>query len=341
VTDVININSVSSFLDSTTIIGPASRPCSVNVANGNLGFIAGSLTVTMGRGGLDTINVNDQSATADKVYSVMTNQLAVQGGGPNINYSGAERLNIQAGSGSDFIALDTVPAGMTVNAHGNGGNETLRLGAADLPVNVLAPVTVSGDSGTDLLIVNSLFGLQFQNSELTNSTFANVLTHSYNTVENVRIIQTQGGSTLNIKSANVPTTVLSGNGNDAITIGNGDYDLNIPAPVSISAAGGNDSILINDASDDAGNDQYTCANTYFRKTQPSLQLSFSSVEQFSLNASPQNDTINISRPRGRSRWMQARAMTRSTSATARSKPSQHPARSIAVPGRIRLGSAMM
>jgi hypothetical protein len=45
VADVININAISLFLNSTTIIGPGTRQSSVNVTTGNLVNISGTLTV--------------------------------------------------------------------------------------------------------------------------------------------------------------------------------------------------------------------------------------------------------------------------------------------------------
>jgi hypothetical protein len=253
----------------------------------------------MSAANLDTINVNDQNATADKTYVIAAGQMTVQQG-PTINYSGVDRVNLQAGSGADFIAVDTIAAGSSVNAHGNGGNDTLRLGVADLPANLLGRATVSGDAGTDLLIALSAFGTQFASAELTNSTYTNGLPHAYNTVEQLRIIQTQGGSALNIRSIAAPTTVLGGAGDDVITIGNGDFDSNILANVSVSGAGGDDSILVNDSTDDLGNDSYflTLAssgtvNDFSKPQTAARHLLFTTVDQFSVLGSPQNDEVSF------------------------------------------------
>ena len=296
--NTININAVSIFLDSTTIIGPSTRESSVRVTTNNLVNIAGTLNLQMSAANLDTVHINDHNATANKTYIFTSTQVIA--GGLTINHSGVNRLNLQAGSGSDTIALDTIAPGGSVFARGNGGNDTLQLGVADLPANLLGPATVSGDAGTDLLIANSAFGTQFQSAELTSTGYINGFSHAYETVEQVRVIQPLGGSALNIKSVGAPTTVLGGAGNDAITIGNGDFDLNIQADVSVSGGAGNDSILIDDSTDDPGNDSYyfglrdSGTVGEFMKNYPlGRRLLFTTVDQLNTIGSPQNDSVNF------------------------------------------------
>ena len=72
-------------------------------------------------------------------------------------------INIKGGSGGDSFELLTVAAGQTVNATGNGGADTFRVGKKQIPPfdytfsgNILGTVNIAAGLGSDLLYVDDL-----------------------------------------------------------------------------------------------------------------------------------------------------------------------------------------
>src|SRR6185295_2776515 len=67
--NTININAISGQVEHTTIIGGANRTNTVNIGNGDMVNISGTLDIQLGAAG-GTINFNDQSATTARTYSL-------------------------------------------------------------------------------------------------------------------------------------------------------------------------------------------------------------------------------------------------------------------------------
>ena len=88
------------------------------------------------------------------------------------------------------------------------------------------------------------------------------------------------------------TTVFGGTGDDAVFVGDGDYDSNVLAPVSVSGGAGHDFLSVVDA-DDAGADTYTVNAVLFTKANvPGIGTSYS-VEEVAVNGNPAANTFQV------------------------------------------------
>ncbi|MBC8107558.1 MAG: hypothetical protein H7Z14_13280 [Anaerolineae bacterium] len=105
-----------------------------------------------------------------------------------------------------------------------------------------------------------------------------------------------GNDTIFINSipANVTgVSVEGGTGNDTLTLGGGDLDTNLNAPITFTGGSGNaDAIIFDDDTDGLGSDTYTL-NTNSLVKPAGDSLSWLSTENVTLNASANNDAITV------------------------------------------------
>jgi hypothetical protein len=96
-------------------------------------------------------------------------------------------------------------------------------------------------------------------------------------------------------AAGTHLTVSGNGGADVFNIGNGDFDTNVRGPLTIDGGDETDTINLNDLTDGAGGDTYTFDHDGTSSTMKKAvrTLTFEDVEDFFLDASPNDDTIDV------------------------------------------------
>ena len=302
-TNNVNINAISGQIESTTIKGGANRVTLVNVGNGNLTNVAGSLTLNLNNSALDTLNINDQSAPSARSIVLGASQLTSP---IPITFSPMHSININGGPFNDSITITGSAAGTAVTAHGNGGGDIINLGGGSFD-DLLSAVTLAGDGGTDTVRFDSRVDPDLLTARLTNGGFVcNGLTHSYNTFEAVEIRTGSGGSDITIQAvpfltlpAISTTTFIGGSGADLVTIGTG--NVGVRGNVLVSGGGGSDSLVLNDSTGSSDNSYtfdvaevspHTVGNLFY-KGSPTYSVAEVNVEREILQANGGDNTVTV------------------------------------------------
>ncbi len=289
---VINLNALSGQIESTTINGGSDRGMIVNLGNGNAA-VSNNITLKFGEGIAD-FNINDQSATVARNFSLSANQLTSP---VTVNFSGADNVNLNAGPMNDNISITGSAPGTAVVAHGNLGNDFVSIGGGDFD-NMLSPVTVTGNGGMDVIRFDALQDPDLFTGTLRNNSFATGgLTHSYTTFETVNVRAGTGGSDVTIQSVPfltlpaISTTVFSGgSGADLVTIGTG--NVGVPGNVTVTGAGGSDTLVLDDStSGGAASYTFDPGNRFFKGS--GVVSIVATVEKQILLANNNSNTITV------------------------------------------------
>jgi hypothetical protein len=145
----VNVNAISGQVEHTTIIGGANRTNTVNIGNGDLVNVSGTVDIQLGAAG-GTINFNDQSATTARTYSLTATSLT----SPPTTFAGAGAVNFNGGAGADSISVNGSAVGTAVVVHGNGGNDTISIGGGNFD-NMLSAVSSSATPASPTLCVSA------------------------------------------------------------------------------------------------------------------------------------------------------------------------------------------
>jgi hypothetical protein len=243
----------------------------VNVGNGNLSALGGAVTLTSGIGVNDaTLNINDQGTTLGHTHTVTAagyTRAATAGTAPVVvNYAdGLKQINVNAGSGYDWVTVASSPAGAAVAVAGNGGNDSLYVARGNLG-DVAGPVSLDGGAGADDVRVNHAAEPGFTDAVVTAAAIsaAGFPSHAFTRVETVNLFVGQGGSHTLVSSLAVPLlSVTGGQGADVLAVGAGDLDANLARGSTVYFDGhtGVDRVEYDDRLDTndplAGPDEYT------------------------------------------------------------------------------------
>ncbi len=263
ITPVVNLNSISGFLNSTTINGGVNRGCIVNVGVNDLNNISGVVNVNR----LTSLTVNDSGQTfgATSSFEINNSQVRKTSTAQTINYTNVGQITLNTRNSStiaDVINVRSTPAGTTVIVNANAGNDNVSMGGGNIDANLLGPVTINAGAGFDFAGFSngsdtSLEALTLNGLSLTDGP----RTYSFTGAEELRVTLGTGGTNMTVNSVVTTTYFTGGAGNESFDIGGGDLDTNIPATtggaasVIIEGLGGDDSIRFNDLND-TGIDSY-------------------------------------------------------------------------------------
>jgi hypothetical protein len=208
-------------------------------------------------------------------------------------------VQINGLSGIDSISINDLPSGIPVTVHAGSGEDTVYVGGGDFDSNIAGNVTVSGDAGTDTIVIaDTSDGTGSDGYTIASSTFnkqfGGVLT--YDTSEGITINGSPFGSTYDVDSLAIPLTINASGANDAITIGGsiGDIDSFVNGNVIVHGNGGADALVFNDGTDDASvNDSYTLFSSTFDKSSTTELYSFDTVESINLIAGLASNQIDV------------------------------------------------
>ncbi len=257
----------------------------------DLTAIQGPLTLD-GGAGTDAVTVNDDSSTASDDYQV----------GATLQHAGAanitrvdgtiEQYTLNASGGNNAFNVEgtpVTPAGtFTINA--NNGNDTIFISPAfGTLFNIAGHVVANGGAGADAVAVNDAngAGVSFTLTSTLLTLPFNGADLAYATVESLSVSGGGGANGFVVTSTHAATSVtLSGNGgNDAFTIGNGNWEANCPGQITIDGGAGAGDSMLNDDINDTGNDQYfAMANSTSKLPNPTT-VSYGGLEDYILRAS--------------------------------------------------------
>ena len=191
-------------------------------------------------------------------------------------------LTLNGGAGADVLNLTPFATSSTIRFDGQAEG-------TQPPPLPPAPNRVVIDDTAGFAPVGSIYVLDagtfdvagFGLFEYTNAAAVSLRTHN-------------GGADVEVLgvAAGASTTVFGGAGDDAVFVGDGDYDSNILAPVSVSGGGGHDFLSVVD-SDDAGADTYTVNAALFTKANvPGVGMNYS-VEEIAVNGNAAANTFEV------------------------------------------------
>jgi hypothetical protein len=287
---------------------PAGVPVSLNGGAGNDLFqvgdgdldtnLRGAVTVTGGLGGNDVLFVNDQSDAGADGYTLDDTTVAKSswGAGP-LTFFSVESVVLNANGSANVINLDGALPTTRVTVNASGGNDVINVGGGDLDFNVRNNVTVNGADGADTLTINDQAGgdpdaYTVSSDVITKTNFGTLalasvsaLTLNANAGDNaIAVVRNPSGRAL---------TVNAGGGADVVSVGDGDIDSAILDDVAVNGGAGADALLLEDADDATGNDNYFIRAATFNKFSFPGTLTFGTVESLTLTANLMNNIIEV------------------------------------------------
>jgi hypothetical protein len=297
--DTFNIDGTASGLSTFISTFFSSGTSVVNVTPaGDLSALGGLLEYT--GSGTDTVNIDDQSSSGDKSYTVSADGVTVLPG-QTIDVSRATIiLNANAGNNSIAVTGSTTQEPEVINA--GGGNDSVTVGNGELDQDFVILPTVNGGVGTDTVTFDNSLDAANETQTLTGSAFTagGVGFDISGDIEAVQINEGPGGETLNLNSVQNPTDVFGGSGADVVNVGNGNLDTNLLSPVTVAGNAGTDAMFLDDHSD-TGDDTYVFPSSgVFHKTVKQgviningPNVSIDSVESTTLSCNSGNNTITV------------------------------------------------
>lgn len=302
--DVYNIESFNG--DSLIVDGQDGNDV-FNIAqpSGDMDALSATSTLLGGLGD-DTLNLFDQNDTLNDSYLFdddigpdFLNFTKTGGGFGGMLQSSMNNLLLEANGASNLITIEEFfPTSATINA--NGGNDTFDVGNGDIDLFLASNLLVlNGGTGTDQLILDDtadagndthLFdrqgtlGAYIKVGDNAQVQFTSLDGVTLNTSSATNLIQVDGlpaGADL----------LINGNlGQDTALIGGGDIDTNLQADVDFEGFI-NGKVIFNDTTDGPGVDVYTLDGGTL--TKGARTITFGNVNEVTLDASPNSDTINL------------------------------------------------
>jgi hypothetical protein len=211
-------------------------------------------------------------------------------------FTGVEDVHlVTAQNQSTATFVDGLPESTDLFVEGvNFGADTITIGAGDIDSNVLGNVSFDGFSGGIVNFDDSTDGPGADFYTIDFGTFTNsTSTHTFSNVASVTLNASPNSDVINIENSFGYELVVHGNnGDDAITIGDG--DLTGAGQATIYGGAGVDTLRFDDTtgadSDDIAVDT-TGAATYVDILHGSVRTRYDSITTLSIDASPHDDTI--------------------------------------------------
>lgn len=254
--------------------------------------VRGSLTVT-GTGAADTIIIQELPGNAD-FFEVLVNGVREYAG----LWSGMTGITVNALGGADQITVNDLKSGMPLVVNGSTGNDTLTVGNDDIDTNLNSSITFDGGGDSDTLRLEDDLDTGNDTYTLAGSNFTKTGFSEGLLFSNTEDIVLNASDTNNmIEIDSLPTitalSVNAGSGDDTIHVGNGDIDTGFQQDMTIIGSNGTDTLILDDELDDTGNDSYFLTNSTFDKFNYVGVLTYTTMENLSLLANPQNNSIFV------------------------------------------------
>ena len=260
-----------------------------------------------GGAGTDSLTLTDSSDALDDSYTITGSSLQKSPLAINVSYALFEDITLNANPDNNTINFSGVSSTQTLRLNGLGGDDTFVNTILDLNTQINGSVIIAGGAGTgDAVTLDDSNDLTADAYTITSNSFqvtAGVLSGviTYSSVEAFNFTGNSQPTAINVNSAlsTVNYVLNGGDGNDTFNFGAGDFDNNIDSTVAVSGGGGTDRVVIDDTADTL-DDTYNLNSTSFSKNTGTggvswggLLLGTVAIEEFVLNASEANNTINV------------------------------------------------
>jgi hypothetical protein len=257
---------------------------------------ASNVTVDGGEG-TDTVTIFDNNGTGTHAYTVNASTFD-KTDFSLLNYSAAESFVVQANPSSNTFNIESLAAGTSLIAIGNGGNETYNLALtsgslASLP----SPITINGGVGIDQILLfdgaNAAGSVYTITHNLaTRPGFGGLTYGGSNDNESLFVAAGAGGDTFDVNSMSIPVTVGGGNGDDQVTVGGGNFTANVTSTLRVLGGGGtNDRLTVNDAATSAAGNYTLSAAAVSKVGAPAV--SYDSMERVTVGGTQGANTFTV------------------------------------------------
>ncbi|HEY2880954.1 MAG TPA: hypothetical protein VGJ15_00940, partial [Pirellulales bacterium] len=303
-TDVLNVLSTASGVTTTLNAGGGNDAITVGNA-GLMDGILGALNIhgqaDAGSPG-DTLHFDD-SANANGLTYTLTSTTLDRTGIATITFDTLETVLLDTGTGADTANIKSTAATVATTINSGDGNDAITLGNAGLLDGILGTVAIHGQGNAaspgDTLHFDDSANANGLTYTLTSTTLnrTGIATITFDTIEGVLLDTGTGADTVNVKStaATVATTINTGDGNDAITLGNAGLLDGILGTIAIHGQGQTaapgDSLHFDDSAN-ANGLTYTLTATTLDRTGIAT-ITFETVESVLLDTGTGADTLNI------------------------------------------------
>jgi hypothetical protein len=289
------LNGIGSFNIGTTI--------------GNLDFLRGHVTVHGIDANISQVAVFDNRSNVNNTYTIKADSVT-RDRFAGLTYDNVALLTLDRSVGNDVYNVLSTSADTRLS-HGGGGTNTFNLGTGNLDA-LRGPVTVSGNGGTNAVVVNDNTAPSFANYAISSNavtrprfaglTYAGVQSLTLNggsagavytvtsTLSSTPITLNGGAgtNTFTVASTLSPITLNGGAGNDTFNIGNGKLD-SLSGRVTVNGNGGTNAVVVNDNAADSGF-TYTISSDAVTKAGFG-GLTYGSVQSVTLNGASLNTYI--------------------------------------------------
>jgi Ca2+-binding RTX toxin-like protein len=215
-----------------------------NVGYGNfMDGIQGPVTVN-GQAGTNEVNLNDRGQQDGVGYFIGADAVIRDGVSPFLGFQGVQKLVLSAGRGADSVWVTGTTATTDVTVNAGGGNDAVFLGSGGNTLDpILRPVTVSGQGGTDRLVLQDDLSTVDHTYTVANTSVrrdaADVV--AYTLVENLTLDAGRGNDQIIAAStfAGATTTLNGGDGNEQFVVQGPAANLDdIRGPLALHGQGG-------------------------------------------------------------------------------------------------------
>ena len=297
----------------------------VTVGSGDLITNFHGSLIMYGQGGSDKLVINDKFASSGKdVHYVNAGSYSKFGVPGTIQNNSVESIVLDTGYVSNKVMVNNTSDGQNVVINTRAGADDVtvhRIGlASDVTINTgsgndivrLTPTGLDLDEIYGNLVINTGNGsgdelhmfdqndwnpdaYVIDHTHLSKDTIADII---YNQVENIHLWTNENSNFIEVNSlsADMELTIHAGNGNDTVSVGhkNADLDTHLHGKLNLIGQGGNDRLEFHDSNDQYGDDTYSLDFTTFSKT-GTQSWYFSGFEDVELNANKFDNNIDVSR----------------------------------------------
>ena len=259
-----------------------------------------------GGAGDDSLTISDGSTGFTERYEINSGSLVVSDTGVigTVSYSDIAGVTLNTALSDVEVNVLSTASGTSYTINANDGSaDTITIGASiefgEGPGDVeqiAGPITVNGAEADDLLHYNDAANGFDDTYSLTVNTITRTFSAlvTYNAMGQVKVSTGINSNPINVLSTLSTTsyTVLATSGGaDSINFGSANDVENVDGPVTVTGAGGDDTINYNDSANDF-NDTYTLTSSTITRSVAGL-VTYSAIPQINLNAGNNSNTINV------------------------------------------------
>jgi len=302
--NTFNVNGTADGVDVTVTGGPSSDI--FHVGNGDIDTNLGDglLHIVGGAGdAVDQLILDDTLDTGNDSYFFDDNEFNKFNYVGTLTFAQIEHVNLDANHHNNQVHVFRTPTGTGLTINGGGGNNTVFAGNGDFDSNIRGDLTFNGGFDFDRFVILDnndnvgndtyvFYGPTDSSPATFDKTSYNWVASYSSFVNSVELEASDFNNTVFLNGAGVGAAVtLNMNvGDDTIHVGSGVLD-DFAELITVDGGAGIDDITLHDETD-TGDDTYWVGNNFALKSS-GFSLAYENAETFTLNANPDQNTINV------------------------------------------------